>query len=365
MIRVGIIGCGKIADQHAEVIAQISGCEIVGVCDSEPLMAKQMQERFNTKHSFSNLNNFLEVSRPDVVHITTPPQSHCELGRICLEAGCHIYIEKPFTVNTAEAEQLIKIAEGRRLKVTAGHNAQFTHAARRMRKLILDGYLGGPPVHLESYYCYNFGSTSYAKAALGDKNHWVRSLPGKLLHNIISHGISKIAEFLISGFPIVIAHSFTSPFLKSIGENDIFDELRVIINDNNNTTAYFTFSSQMRPVLHQLRVYGSKNCLVVDDDQETLVKIGGAKYRSYLDQFVPPIIMGKQYITNSFGNIRRFIRRDLHMNSGMKFLIESFYRSVKDGAPLPISYREIILTSKIMDSIFEQINSKQKREAIN
>ncbi|MFI5344630.1 MAG: Gfo/Idh/MocA family protein [Chlamydiales bacterium] len=362
MLKAGIIGCGKIADQHAEAIQRINGCEIVGVCDSEGLMAKQMQERFNVKRSFSDVKEFLKVSEPEVVHITTPPQSHFELGKICLESGCHVYIEKPFTVNTAEAEQLVEIAERKKLMVTAGHNVQFTHAARRMRKLIDDGYLGGPPVHLESFYCYSFGNTSYAKAALGDKNHWMRTLPGKLLHNIISHGISKIAEFLTSESPKVIAYGFTSPLLKSIEETDIIDELRVIIYDNNNTTAYFTFSSQMRPVLHQLRVYGPKNCLVIDDDHETLIKLSGAKYKSYLDQFVPPIIFGKQYLSNSIQNITKFIKRDLYMDAGMKFLIEAFYHSVKDGSPVPIPYREIILTSKIMDSIFEQIYSDQKIE---
>ena len=53
MIKVGIIGCGKIADQHASSIQRISDCEIVGVCDSEELMAKQMYERFNVKHYYT------------------------------------------------------------------------------------------------------------------------------------------------------------------------------------------------------------------------------------------------------------------------------------------------------------------------
>ena len=62
----------------------------------------------------------------------------------------------------------------------------------------------------------------------------------------------------------MIAHGFTSPLLKSIGETEIIDELRVIIHDGE-TTAYFTFSSQMRPMLHQLRLYGPKNGLIMDD----------------------------------------------------------------------------------------------------
>src|SRR5213078_2674165 len=99
----------------------------------------------------------------------------------------------------------------RRLKITAGHDDQFRHAARRMRALVERGFLGGSPVHMESYYCYELGRTEYAGALLGDKRHWVRRLPGKLLHNIISHGVARIAEFLTTDSPKVIAYGFTSP----------------------------------------------------------------------------------------------------------------------------------------------------------
>lgn len=357
MIKVGIIGCGKIADQHAEQIQRIRGSEIVGVCDTEELMAKQMHERFPVKAYFSDPTRLLEVSQPHVVHITTPPESHFELAKLCLEAGCNVYVEKPFTLNTEEAEKLIGLAVEKNLKLTAGHNSQFTHVAIRMRELIQNGFLGGPPVHMESYYCYNFGDPAYAKALLGDRNHWVRRLPGKLLQNIISHGISKIAEFLTNDSPRVIAHGYSSPLLKSIDETGIIDELRVIINDNNNATAYFTFSSQMSPTLHQFRIYGPRNSIIVDDDHQTLIKVNGARYKSYLNQFIPPYIYAKQYLGNSWDNMKKFMKRDFHMDSGMKVLIESFYRSVLGEAPVPISYREILLTAKIMDAIFAQLNS--------
>ncbi len=64
---------------------------------------------------------------------------------------------------------------------------------------------------MESYYGYDLGDPSYARALLGDKQHWVRRLPGKLLHNIISHGIARIAEFLTSDAPRVIGTRFCQP----------------------------------------------------------------------------------------------------------------------------------------------------------
>jgi predicted dehydrogenase len=355
MLKVAIVGCGKIADSHAAQIQRIKGCEIVGVCDRQPLMARQLFERFPIKQFFSDVDELLRETNPEAVHITTPPESHFALAKLCLERGCHVYVEKPFVLYESEARELIALAEHKGLKLTAGHDDQFSHVARRMRALVQTGYLGGAPVHLESSYCYEIGRTGYAGAVLGDKKHWVRRLPGKLLHNIISHGIARIAEFLPTDSPRVYAHGFVSPLLKSMGEEEIIDELRVIINDDDRVTAYFTFSSQMRPLMHEFRVFGPKNGLILDQDQETLVKLRGARYKSYVEKFVPPVTMAKQYVDNSLTNMRTFWKRDFHMKSGMKYLIEQFYASITGGAPLPIPYREIIVTAKVMDSIFAQL----------
>jgi len=360
MLKVAIVGCGKIADVHASLIQNIRGCEIVAVCDNELLMARQLSERFPVKRYFSDLTELLNETHPDVVHITTPPSSHFNLTKLCLERGCHVYVEKPFTLYAEQAYALVALANERGLKLTVGHDLQFSPVALRMRNLVRSGYLGGPAVHVESYYCYDIGSAGYARALFADKHHWVRNLPGKLLHNIISHGIAPIAEFLDGDSPQVIANGFVSPRLKRSGETEIIDELRVIISDER-TTAYFTFSSQMRPLLHQYRVYGPKNGFVVDQDHETLIKLRGAKFKSYLDKFAPPAIFAKQYLKNMAGNVKAFVTADLHMESGKRNLIESFYNSIAEDAPVPIPYREILLTARIMDDIFMQLDAKQSQ----
>jgi predicted dehydrogenase len=357
MLKVAIVGCGKIADAHASQILRVGGCEIVGVCDREPLMAKQLYERFPVKRYFDDLGELLDRSRPDVVHITTPADSHLEIARFCLEQGCHVYVEKPFTLYAEEAQELVALAERKALKLTVGHSDQFSHVARRMRALVKSGYLGGAPVHMESYYGYDLGDPSYARALLGDKHHWVRKLPGKLLQNIISHGIARIAEYLTSDSPNVITYGFVSPLLKQINEHGIVDELRVIISEEERTTAYFTFSSQMRPLTHEFRIYGPKNGLVLDHDHEILIRLRGNKYKSYADKFIPPVSFAMQHVGSLIENAKLFLARDFHMDSGMKYLIESFYRSIREDTPVPIPYREILLTSRIMDTIFGQLQT--------
>src|SRR6266436_1664279 len=217
MLRVALVGCGKIADQHVHAIRRVPNCRIVSICDQEILMARQLGERFGISECFSELAKMLQAVSPDVVHITTPPQGHFCLAQQCLDSASHVYLEKPFTVTAQEADSLIQLAESRGLKLTAGHNSQFTHEMLEMRRLTELGFFGGKPVHLESHFSYDLGDSSYVGPLLGSRTHWVRRLPGKLLHNIISHGIAKLAEFLDDDLTEIVARADQSPRLRSLG----------------------------------------------------------------------------------------------------------------------------------------------------
>jgi hypothetical protein len=115
----------------------------------------------------------------------------------------------------------------------------------------------------------------------------------------------------------------------------------------------------MRPSIHQLRVFGPKNGFILDQDQETLIKLRGGRFKSYAENFIPPAIFASQFLGNLTTNVRAFITNDFHVKSGMKYLIESFYNSIVHDMPVPIPYREILLTAKIMDNIFDQLNARQ------
>jgi len=361
MIKVAIVGCGKMADQHAVQIRKIGNAKLAAVCDAEPLMARQLAERFRIPEWFTDVEQMLKAVRPDAVHVTTPPQSHLEIGKKCFAAGASAYIEKPFTLDTADAEELIAVANRNGVKLTAGHNAQFTHAMKEMRSMVANGFLGKRIVHLESIYCYDLGDPAYAKALLGDSEHWARKLPGSLLQNIISHGIARIAEFMSGEKVEVSAQAFSSPFLQEIGQGDIIDELRLIIKDDRATTAHFTFSSQISPAQHQFRLYGTKGALLVDDDHEVLLRLDQKEYKSYLRFFVPPVNSARQYLGNLTKNVGKFLRNDFHLpnEAGLLTLISAFYKSIEEQGPPPIPYREILLTSQIMDAAFEHIRAKK------
>src|SRR5262245_25564249 len=116
-LRVAIIGCGKIADLHAPQIRRVQGSRIVGVCDREKLMADQLAERFHLNGSFDDVDRLLRETQPNVVHVTTPPQSHYELTKKCLASGCHVYVEKPFSIDLKEARAMVALAENAGLKI--------------------------------------------------------------------------------------------------------------------------------------------------------------------------------------------------------------------------------------------------------
>jgi predicted dehydrogenase len=362
MLRVAIIGCGKIADQHVAACRRIGNCEMVGLCDREVLMASQLGERFGITACFSDAAEMLRAVKPDVVHITTPPQGHFSLAKQCLEAGSHVYLEKPFTVTAVEAKELIHLAEARKLKITAGHNLQFTLEMLEMRRLVAQNFLGGKPVHLESHFSYDLGDTSYVGPLLGNRKHWVRQLPGQLMHNILSHGIAKLAEFLDDDIAEIIASAHQSAQLKRLGGEEILDELRVLIRDASGTTAFFCFSTQIKPGLNLLRICGLVNSITVDHASGSLIPQENRSYKSYLTYIMPPLKNARRHFRNARVNFLNFVKGRLHQDSGMKELIDQFYQSIRNQSAPPIPYREILLTAQIMDEIFDQIYNVTKAE---
>lgn len=364
-LRIAIIGCGKIADLHSLVIRRVPDCEIIAVCDRELLMARQLGERLHIPHIYSDPREMLETISPDVVHITTPPQSHFSLARMCLETGSHVYLEKPFTVTAEEAENLIEIAEFKKLKITAGHNYQFLPEMIEMRKLVAKEYLGGKAIHLESHWPYSLADASYVAPILGSRNHWVRRLPGQLFQNLISHGVARLAEFLDEEISNIVVLSHQSQMMNKLGGEEVQDELRVLIRDRSGTTAFLCFSTQIKPGLNLFRVCGPKNSIAVDFTSGNLTCCEGKTYKSYLTYFIPPLKTAGQHFKNGVSNIFNFLRGRLHQDFGMKELIEKFYQSIQCKTAPPIPYREILITAKLMDAIFKQAYPPQAASVSN
>src|SRR5438132_4622284 len=113
----------------------------------------------------------LTGARPDVVHITTPPQTHAPLAVEVLSAGVHAYVEKPFALDQHEAQEIIAAAESAGRLVCVGHDHLFDPAWEECRELYRRGELGRV-VHIDSVQGYDF-SGAFGRLAAGDPDHWV------------------------------------------------------------------------------------------------------------------------------------------------------------------------------------------------
>lgn len=354
-LRVALIGCGKIADGHVQEIQKLgSQAHLVAVCDRELLIAEQLATRFGVPQHYDDLQQLLDRERPDVVHVTTPPQTHLRLGEQLLQAGCHVYMEKPFTLNHGEAVKLIAAAERAHKKITVGYSSYFDPPALAMRELIAQGVIGAP-VHVESFYGYDL-SGAFGKALLADPTHWVHRLPGKLLHNVIDHMLNKVMEFVPDEDPALDARGYS---LRPGGESDsLHDELRVLIQGER-ISGYATFSSHARPAGQFVRVCGTKNTLRVDYISRTVALEAGTVLPSAFGRLLVPFQDSLTLLREGGRNLLRFAESKYGYFAGLQNLISSFYRSIEEDGPVPISHRDILRLSRLLDRIFDQLEARR------
>ena len=360
-LKVAIVGCGKIADAHVEEVRKVAGygAEVVGVCDRERLMAEQLAMRFGVPAHFDRVEEMLERTRPDVVHITTPPQSHLALARVALQAGCHVYVEKPLAMNLAEAETLIGEVTAAGKKLTLGWEYLFDPPALRLRQLATDGVLG-ETVHVDSVFGYGLGGP-FGAAVFGDPGHWVHKLPGKLLHNVLDHILNKVVEFLPDDNPSVTAFgNRLSSARYGDHRDDILDEVRILVRGRK-VTGFGLFSAHARPIGHSVKVFGTKNTALVDLNARTTTLDVTTRMPSAIGRLGPAVEQTLAFGREALGNFGQFVRSEFDFFNGLRALLTRFYASIVDGAPLPIAYRDILRVTAMMDEVFRQLDAQTTR----
>jgi predicted dehydrogenase len=357
-LKVALVGCGKIADGHVEEIQKMpERARVVAVCDRELLMAEQMSMRYGIGAFYDDFDKLLSVERPDVVHITTPPGSHVALTRAAVEAGCHVYVEKPLTLAYPETQALVEYVEKSGKLLTIGYTYLFDPPALEMRQLIAEGALGDI-VHVESYYGYSIGG-QFGSAIRSDPGHWVHRLPGKLFQNNVDHVLNKLTEFIDDDEPTLEAHAWRRD-RTVFGDvrDELQDELRVTLVGQR-VSAYGTFSSHAKPAAHFVRVYGEKNILHADYVSRTVTLEPGATLPSAIGRLVPAFDQAARFLRAGGRNVQAFARGDFQFFSGMRRLMAMFYDAIQNGGPPPIPMRDILRIARWMDRIWAQIGSRR------
>jgi predicted dehydrogenase len=142
MIRMGVIGYGYWGPQIVRNFHSTDGCEVGVICDKSPDSLRRAGKAYPHIRTSTDLCDALASPNIDAVAVVTPVWTHFELAKAALENGKHVFVEKPFTSNSAQAEELIDLAESKDLQIMVDHTFLFTGAVKKIRQLVDEGALG-------------------------------------------------------------------------------------------------------------------------------------------------------------------------------------------------------------------------------
>ncbi len=146
MLRIGIAGCGRVARIHLGRLLQRGDVEIVGLTDPDVSASKSAGEILATHGQqapcFSDHKELLSKVTPQAIAVFAPHRAHYRLAMDALQAGCHVFIEKPLSTNSQEADDIVNLARGRNRVVAVGHQYRLRPSLREARRLISEGAIG-------------------------------------------------------------------------------------------------------------------------------------------------------------------------------------------------------------------------------
>jgi predicted dehydrogenase len=135
MVRIAIVGLGKMGLSHLSMIRVHPGVQVVGACDTSKYVLDVLQKNTGLA-TFTDYGTMLEVARPDAVIIATPSRLHAPLVRTAIKHGTHVFCEKPFCLDWAEAASLASLAESKGLVNQVGYHYRFVGAFQEMKRLL-------------------------------------------------------------------------------------------------------------------------------------------------------------------------------------------------------------------------------------
>jgi len=142
MLRFGVIGYGYWGPNIVRNLRALEGCQVVGICDQAPAARTRIQAAHPGVPVHNDPNELAKSPDVDAIAVITPVWTHYELTKVALENGKHVFVEKPFTSDAAQAEELINLAEQKNLQIMVDHTFLFTGAVRKIKKLLKEGTLG-------------------------------------------------------------------------------------------------------------------------------------------------------------------------------------------------------------------------------
>lgn len=249
MIGIGVIGYGYWGPNLVRNFSQVPDARVLAVCDQRLERRAQVERVYPSIKTYADVGEMLRNPAIDAVAIATPVSSHFPLALAALQAGKHIFVEKPFTATAEEAERLLEEGEKRRLTVMVDHTFIYTSAVRKIKEMLDDGSLG-------DLYYYDS-----VRVNLGLFQHDVNVLWDLAVHDL------SIMDYLIGRSPTMIA---ATGMAHVSGRPENMAYLTCFFS--NNLIAHFHVN-WMAPVKLRKTLIGGSEKMIVYDDIEMSEKI--------------------------------------------------------------------------------------------
>src|SRR5487761_408863 len=240
-VCMGVIGYGYWGPQIVRNFAAADRCQVTAVCDKSPEALRRAKQSYPGLETTSDFTEVLSSTCIDAVAIVTPVWTHFELAKAALQNGKHVFVEKPFTSTSEQAEELINLAERKNLKIMVDHTFLFTGAVRKIRELTESGALG------DLYYYDSL------RVNLGLFQHDV-----SVIWDLAPHDLA-IMDHLIKGEPEAIVATGESHL------NDVEDVAFMTIYFPNNVIAHINVN-WLSPVKIRTTLIGGQKKMVVWND---------------------------------------------------------------------------------------------------
>ena len=248
MINIGVIGYGYWGPNIVRNFSSIEGATVHSVCDGNQ-QALVRASKFNPQLSVTcDYNDILTSPVIDAVAVITPVSTHFELARKALENGKHVFVEKPFTATIAEAEELIALADRKKLTIMVDHTFIFTGAVRKIKQLIDEKTLG-------DLYYYDS-----VRVNLGLFQHDVN-----VIWDLAPHDFA-VMDYLLDEKPVAVAATGKAHV------NGKEDTAYVTAHFRNNMIAHFNVN-WLSPVKIRTTLIGGEKQMLVWNDLEPDEKI--------------------------------------------------------------------------------------------
>lgn len=190
-LRIGIVGCGMIANFHAHAIHNTDGAVLAGACSKSPASAEKFCAEQNIP-KFDSFAQMLASADIDAVSLCTPSGDHCQQILQALEAGKHVVVEKPMCITLEECDRVIAKAEETGLTVCVISQHRFSDGISEIRRAIHAGELG--KIHCVQLTMHYFRPQSYYDSAAW-RGTWALDGGGVLMNQGI-HGVDMLCYLL-------------------------------------------------------------------------------------------------------------------------------------------------------------------------